>query len=345
MLKELIGKVVTGENLTRQEAEGAMELIMAGEATPAQIGALLTALRLKGETVEEITGFALTMRRLATAVPCSDPNVVDTCGTGGDGTNTFNISTTAALVLAGAGVRVAKHGNRSVSSRCGSADVLEQLGVHLDLGPDDLARCLEDVGIAFLYAPALHGAMKHAAGPRREIGFRTVFNILGPLTNPAGARVQVLGVYDPALVDKVAAVLNSLESRRAFVVHGAGGMDEVSPSGPALICELKGSALQTYKLDPRELGIEMAPLKALAGGSPETNAAITKFVLEGNHGPCRDAVLLNTALGLVAAGLAPAMEEALGLAARSIDSGAAGEKLIQLAEFTNRAAGRLVVGL
>lgn len=345
MLKELIGKVVAGENLTRPEAEEAMELIMAGEATPAQIGALLTALRLKGETVEEITGFALTMRRRATTVPCSDPGVVDTCGTGGDGANTFNISTTAALVVAGAGARVAKHGNRSVSSRCGSADVLEQLGVSLDLGPDDLARCLEDVGIAFLYAPALHGAMKHAAGPRREIGFRTVFNILGPLTNPAGARNQVLGVYEPVLVNKVASVLNALESRRAFVVHGAGGLDEVSPFGPAQICELKGGELQTYKLDPRELGIEVAPLAALAGGSPEANAAITRSVLEGRPGPCRDAVLLNAALGLVAAGLAPDMGGALELAARSIDSGAAAAKLNQLAEFTSRVAGRLVVGL
>lgn len=345
MIKELIGKVISGQNLTQNEAEGAMEIIMAGEATPAQIAALLTALRLKGETVAEITGFALTMRRRATAIDCHDPSVVDTCGTGGDGTNTFNISTTAALVLAGAGVRVAKHGNRSVSSNCGSADVLERLGVHLDLAPEDVAACLEEVGIAFLYAPALHGAMKHAAGPRREIGFRTVFNILGPLTNPAGAKLQVLGVYDPALTAKLAAVLAALGTKRAFVVHGAGGMDEISLSGATRVSELKDGVIHEYELNPVDFGLTEAPIAALAGGSPEVNAAITRSILAGTLDPCRDAVLLNAAPGLVAAGRAGSIREAVDLAAMSIDSGAAGEKLRQLVEFTQRAAGRLVVGL
>ena len=345
MMKELIGKVISGQNLTQGEAKEAMEIIMAGEATPAQIAALLTALRLKGETVAEITGFALTMRRRATTIACHDPDVVDTCGTGGDGTNTFNISTTAALVLAGAGVRVAKHGNRSVSSNCGSADVLERLGVHLDLAPEDVAACLEETGIAFLFAPALHGAMKHAIGPRREIGIRTVFNILGPLTNPAGAKLQVLGVYEPALTGKLAAVLGELGARRAFVVHGAGGMDEISLSGPTMVSELKDGVIYEYEISPDDFGINEAPIAALAGGSPELNADITRSILEGSPGPCRDAVLLNAAFGLVAADRAGNIREAVDLAARSIDSGAAAEKLRQLVEYTQRAAGRLVVGL
>lgn len=334
MFTDLLNKVVRGENLSEHEAAGAMEAIMQGGATPAQIAGLLTALKLKGETIAEITGFARVMRKMATPVRSSHPLLVDTCGTGGDGANTFNISTVSALVLAGAGIKVAKHGNRSVSSRCGSADVLEALGVNLDLEPDAVEACLDAVGIAFLYAPALHGAMKHAAGPRRELGFRTVFNILGPLTNPAGARAQVLGVYSAALVPVLAEVLLRLGSERAFVVHGAGGLDEVSPVGPAVVCEVRNGEMHEYMLDPSRYGFELAELDELAGGTPAENAAIARDILAGAPGPRRDAVLMNAALGLMAAGAASSFTDGVAMAAGSIDSGLALAKLEDLVNFT-----------
>lgn len=345
MIKELLKKVVAGENLTETEAAAAMEQIMDGGATPAQIAGLLTALKLKGETIDEITGFARVMRNKATPVRSDHPLLVDTCGTGGDGANTFNISTAAALVLAGAGVKVAKHGNRSVSSRCGSADVLEALGVNLDLEPGEMAACLEEVGIAFLYAPALHGAMKHAAGPRRELGFRTVFNILGPLTNPAGARAQVLGVYSAQLVPVLAEVLLRLGAQRAFVVHGAGGLDEVSPAGPALVAEVRDGGIYEYTLDPGAFGFAPAGTDQLAGGSPGENAAIITGILRGERGPRRDAVVLNAALGLVAAGAAGDFNDGLELAARSLDRGLALAKLEEMIRFTTGCRKAKVSGL
>ncbi len=336
MIKELLNKVALGESLSEIEASGAMEQIMEGAATPAQIAGLLTALKLKGETVDEITGFARVMRGKATHIPSRYPLLVDTCGTGGDGANTFNISTVTALVLAGAGVKVAKHGNRSVSSRCGSADVLEALGVNLELEPGEVAACLDEVGIAFLYAPALHGAMKHAAGPRRELGFRTVFNILGPLTNPAGARAQVLGVYSASLVRVMAEVLLRLGAERAFVVHGSGGLDEVSPVGPASVCEIRDGAIDEYVLDPAGYGFARIGVEKLAGGSPGENAVIAKGVLGGETGPQRDAVLMNAALGLMTAGAAGNFVSGLELAAQSIDYGLARAKLKELIGFTAR---------
>lgn len=338
MIRETIAKLVAREDLTEMEAEQVMDEIMSGRATAAQIAAFLTALRLKGETAEEITGFARAMRRHATTVRTKHPLVMDTCGTGGDGTGTFNISTAAALVVAGAGVPVAKHGNRSVSSRCGSADVLEALGVNLELSPPALEECLDEVGIAFLFAPVLHGAMKHAAAPRREIGIRTVFNVLGPLTNPAGVQVQVVGVYAPELVPLLARVLVRLGTRRAFVVHGAGGLDEVSLAGPAIVAEVNEGRINEYLLDPADYGFARVPVEALAGGNPQENAAFIREVLRGVPGPRRDAVLINAALGLVAAGRANDLKEGLNLAAASIDSGAAQAKLEELVSFTSRAA-------
>ena len=338
MIKDAIKKVVSGQHLTEEEAGAVMEQIMEGEASPAQIASLLTAMSLKGETVDEIAGFARVMRRKAAQVKSTYPVLVDTCGTGGDGAGTFNISTTAAFVVAGAGVPVAKHGNRSVSSRSGSADVLEELGVSVDLDRVAMEECLNQVGMAFLFAPTLHLSMRHAAGPRREIGIRTVFNILGPLTNPAGARAQVLGVYNAALTEVMARVLARLGSTRAFVVHGAGGLDEISLEGPSVYCELENGSVCKGILDPAEFGFAYAPVSALAGGGPKENAAITRMILEGEKGPCRDVVLLNAALGLVAGEKAGSIAEGLKIAASSIDSGSALAKLNELAEFTRRCA-------
>lgn len=345
MLKELLQKVVAGQHLSESEAMQAMEQIMDGRATQAQIAGLLTALKLKGETAAEITGFARVMRSKATPVRAKHSLLVDTCGTGGDGANTFNISTAAALVLAGAGVKVAKHGNRSVSSRCGSADVLEALGVNLDLEAHQMAACLDEVGIAFLFAPALHGAMKHAAGPRRELGFRTVFNILGPLTNPAGARAQVLGVYSPALVHVMAEVLPRLGVERAFVVHGAGGLDEMSPAGPATVGEVNNGEITEYTIDPLDYGFQQAGIEHLAGGTPEENAVIVKSILAGETGPRRDAVVMNAALGFMATGLAGDFATGVELAARSIDRGLARDKLEVMIRFTNGCKKDRVAGL
>ncbi|MGD2205485.1 MAG: anthranilate phosphoribosyltransferase [Anaerolineae bacterium] len=334
-IKQAIAHVLASKNLTEADAEAVMGQIMAGKATPAQIGGFLIALRVKGETVAEVTGFARAMRRNAVAVRPRCDFLVDTCGTGGDGAGTFNISTTAAFVVAGAGPAVAKHGNRSVSSRCGSADVLQALGVNLDQSPQAVADCIDEVRIGFLFAPRLHPAMKHAIGPRREMGVRTVFNILGPLTNPAGAQVQVLGVYDGALTEMVAHVLGSLGSRAAFVVHGADGLDELSTTGPNRVSQLQDGQVHTFALDPQALGLPRAAPTDLLGGDVEENATLTRAVLAGKSGPHRDVVLLNSAAALVAAGVGVDLDQGLALAARSIDSGAAQARLEALVAFTN----------
>ncbi|MHB1127185.1 MAG: anthranilate phosphoribosyltransferase [Bacillota bacterium] len=337
-IKESIRKAVEGIDLTEEEARLSMEIIMNGEATPAQIGAFLTALRVKGETVGEITGFARTMRAKVTRLRTRHDNFVDTCGTGGDGSNTFNISTTTAFVVAGAGVPVAKHGNRSVSSRCGSADLLESLGVEVGLTPDQVQVCLDEIGIGFLFAPSFHGAMKHAAGPRREIGIRTVFNILGPLTNPAGAPAQVLGVYDPKLTEVMARVLGALGSRCAYVIHGAGGMDEASHAGETKVSRLSGGQVVTYYIKPEDAGISRGRQQDLLGGSAADNAGITREILRGEQGPRRDVVLLNAALALMAAGVTSSLTEAKEIAAAALDSGAALNKLDSLIKMSRSLA-------
>jgi len=342
VIKEAIKKVVAGKHLSEEEAGAVMEQIMEGKASPAQIASLLTAMHLIGETVDEITGFARVMRQMSTHVKTKHSILVDTCGTGGDGAGTINISTTAAFVVAGAGVPVAKHGNRSVSSRCGSADVLEELGVAVDLDREAMEECLNEVGMAFLFAPTLHRSMGHAAAPRREIGIRTVFNILGPLTNPAGAKAQVLGVYSPSLTETMAKVLARLGSSRAFVVHGAGGLDEISLAGVSVLCEVRDGTVRKGDLDPAKFGFSQAPISTLAGGTPKENAAITRLILEGEKGPRRDTVVLNAALGLVAGGKAGGIKEGLEIAAASIDSGAALAKLQELIDFTQQHAPKKV---
>lgn len=334
MIKDFLGKVVSGAHLTEEEAAGLMDEIMSGKATDAQIAALITALRIKGETVDEITGFARVMRQKATPVTTVHDTLLDTCGTGGDGSHTFNISTTVAFVVAAAGVPVAKHGNRSVSSRCGSADVLEALGVNINLTPEQVGECIDKAGIGFLFAPVLHGAMKYAIGPRREIGIRTVFNILGPLTNPAGAQYQILGVYDPALTEVMASVLAKLGTQSAFVVHGAGGLDEVSTMGETRVSEVRNGEVVTYSIDPKDYGIEYADFEQLKGGTAEENAIITKSIFSGETGPKREVVLLNAAVALVAAGVAQNVQDGINKAAAVIDSGAAARKLNQMIEFS-----------
>ncbi len=338
MIREAISKLVDGHDLTEAEAEGVMDQIMDGQATNAQIGAFLTALRIKGETTAEITGCARAMRRKAIPVRPQRTDLVDTCGTGGDRSGTFNISTTVALVVAGAGLGVAKHGNRSVSSHCGSADVLEALGVNLDLTPSEVAECIDRVGIGFLFAPRLHPAMKYAIGPRREMGIRTAFNILGPLTNPAKAPAQLMGVYDAALTEPLAEVLRALGSRAAFVVHGADGLDELSTTGVNKVSAFTDGRVTTFALDPRELGLPRARLEDLRGGSPEENAGITRSILNGEEGPQRDIVLLNAAAALTAGGVAPELQEGLVRAAESIDSGMAKQALEGLVAYSNRSS-------
>lgn len=368
------------ESLTRDEARAVMAEVLAGSASEVQIAALLVALSMKGETVEEIAGFAEAIRAAAApfatplaaqiASTISEPSVdaladisgtgrdaledlageaeggiyaaaqgdalVDTCGTGGDASGTFNISTATALVAAGAGVRIAKHGNRSVTSKCGSADVMEALGVNLTLPPIQMAACLREVGIAFLYAPVLHSAMRHVQPVRRALRLRTVFNLLGPLTNPAGASAQVVGVYSDALVEKLAAVLCLLGVRRALVVHGSDGLDEITLSGPTRIGEVRDGSIRTYEVTPEEFGITRAPLSDLAGGDAEENAAIIRKVLAGESGARRDVVVLNAAAALLAAGRVNHLKDGIALAARAIDSGAASARLDRLVHFTNQ---------
>ena len=334
-VRDAIARTVGGEDLRADEAHGIMSLIMAGEATDAQMGGLLVALRVKGETIDEIAGFARAMQERSIRVEASADPLVDVCGTGGDASGTFNISTTVAFVAAGAGLAVAKHGNRSVSSRCGSADVLEALGVDLRLRPGDVGRCIDQVGIGFLYAPTLHPAMKHAIGPRRELGIRTVFNLLGPLTNPARASVQLLGVYAPELTETMVEVLHALGSRSAFVVHGS-GLDEFSTLGTNRVSRLADGRVSTFDLEPETLGFEPAGLADLAGGDAVENARILRSVLSGERGPKRDVVLLNAAAVLVAAGRAPDLAAGIEIAASSIDTGAALERLESLVTLSRR---------
>ncbi|MEW6332963.1 MAG: anthranilate phosphoribosyltransferase [Thermodesulfobacteriota bacterium] len=336
MIREGIAKAVRGENLREGEMTAIMTEVMEGAATPAQMASFMTALRMKGETVEEVTGAARVMRHMATRIDARAPVVVDTCGTGGDGSNTFNVSTTTAFVVAAAGLTVAKHGNRSVSSGCGSADLLEALGVKIDADPEIIEECLQEVGIGFLFAPRLHGAMKYAIGPRREIGIRTIFNMLGPLTNPAGATSQLIGVYDPKLTEMFAGVLKNLGTKRAFIVHGADGLDEATVTGETRVSELKEGLITTYNIDPQELFGETYPAHDLRGGDAETNARITTEILSGErHGACRQIVVLNAALAIVAGGKAPTIREGAEAAADSIDSGAALKKLQALIERSN----------
>ena len=333
MIVAAIGKLVEQQDLTEEEAAQAMRQIMEGEATPSQIAAFLIALRIKGETIAEITGCARAMRAKATRIQAPYPNVIDTCGTGGDGSQTFNISTTAAFVVAGAGVPVAKHGNRAMSSRCGSADLLQALGVAIEHSPESAETCLAEVGMTFLFAPLFHSAMKHAVGPRRDIGVRTIFNILGPLTNPAGAKRQLLGVSRQEFAEPMARVLGNLGSARALVVHGADGLDEITISGDTHITSLEAGKIASYTITPEQFGLRRAPLSTLAGGDAPQNAAITMAVLEGKPGPHRDVVILNAAAALAVSGAATDLEAGLLLAAHAIDSGAALEKLRCLQRF------------
>ncbi len=333
MIADLIRKVTEGEDLAAEEAHAAMTEIMEGEASPVQIAGFLTAMRMKGETVEEITEFARVMREHVVKVNPERRPLVDTCGTGGDALKTFNVSTAAAFVAAGAGVAVAKHGNRSVTSKCGSADVLEALGVKVQQTPEEVARCIDEVGFGFMFAPAFHPAMKHAAPVRRELGMRTVFNMLGPLTNPAGAESQVLGVYSPELTEVHAAVLGNLGCRRALVVHGEGGLDELSTLGETRVTETQNGHMTTYTVTPEDVGLTRATPEEVAGGTAEENAAMLTAVLEGESGPHRDIVLLNAAGAILVSGAAPTLAEAVEVAAHSVDSGAAREKLEQLRSF------------
>jgi anthranilate phosphoribosyltransferase len=335
MIKEAIDKAVKKIDLPEAEMMAAMEEIMEGAATPAQIGAVITALRMKGETVEEVTGSARIMRQKATHVNACATTIVDTCGTGGDKLNTFNISTTTAFVVAAAGIVVAKHGNRAVSSGCGSADVLEALGVNISAVQEIVEECIQQIGIGFLFAPKLHGAMKYAIGPRREIGIRTIFNMLGPLTNPAGATAQLLGVYDPKLTEMFADVLKNMGTKRAFVVHGSDGLDEVTITGETRVAELKDGIIRTYNIHPKDYVGKTYPLDAIRGGDPTTNAQITRDVLSGKPGACRDVVLMNAALAIVAGEKADNMKDGVKLAAECIDSGAAVKKLQALIEMSN----------
>ena len=335
MIREAISKVVDQKDLTEEEAIGVMNEIMGGEATPAQIACFLTALRLKGETVEEITGSARVMREKAMQVKAKQDIVVDTCGTGGDGLHTFNISTTAAFVVAGADLAVAKHGNRSVSSRCGSADLLKAFGVNIEAGLEKVEECLEKVGIGFLFAPLLHGAMKYAIGPRREIGIRTIFNILGPLTNPAGAQAQVLGVYAPPLTELLAGVLRNLGSQHAFVVHGMDGLDEITLTSETKVSELAEGKIKNYQIKPEDFGFKSCRMEDLKGGDAQENVEITRSVLKAEPGPRREIVLLNAAAAIVAGGKAKDLSQGIEKAARSIDSGKAMKKLEELISLTN----------
>jgi len=333
MIREAITTLVSGRSLTVDEAASVMEEIMQGEATSAQFGAFVTALRLKSETVDEIVGLVRTMRAKAVPVTITEP-VVDTCGTGGDGSHTFNISTMAALVAAGAGLKVAKHGNRAMSSRCGSAVVLEALGVKIDLNAEQVQRCLQEVGIGFMFAPVFHPAMKYASPLRREIGIRTVFNILGPLTNPAGAKAQVLGVADGSLVEKLALVLQSLGCHHALVVHGDDGLDEITITGKTRVCELKGGRIKSYSISPEDFGLSQASLDSLKGGSADENAALLHRILAGAPGPRRNVVLMNAAAVLLAGEKARTLQQGMALAREAIDSGHALAKLEQLIEFS-----------
>lgn len=334
-IQQAIAQLVAGANLTEQEMVEVMNQVMTGEATPIQVGAFLTALRIQGETVEEVTGAARVMREKASHVNAGEGRVLDTCGTGGDGKNTFNISTTVAFVVAAAGVTVAKHGNRAVSSGSGSADVLGALGVKIDVPKETVERCLREVGLGFLFAPALHGAMKYAAAPRREVGIRTIFNLLGPLTNPARASHQLVGIYDGTLIETVAQVLGNLGSERAMVVHGEEGLDEISLGGPTAVAEWKDGAVARYTLNPEEFGFERCPADRLTAADPAECAAIVTAVLKGEPGRALDVVLLNSGAALCVSERVATIADGIDLARERIDSGAALETLQHLVEVTN----------
>jgi anthranilate phosphoribosyltransferase len=344
VIHELIAQLLDRRDLTREQARDAMHEIMRGEATPAQIAGYLVALRAKGETADEIAGSAEAMRDHVLAVQPVRDDLVDTAGTGGDGKHTLNISTAAALVAAAAGAGVAKHGNRAASSQTGSADVLEALGFELDLSPERIARSIDELGFGFMFAQAHHPAMKHAAPVRKELGTRTVFNVLGPLTNPARARAQVVGVYSATLVRPIADALAQLGARRAFVVHGADGIDELSPTGANLVCEVVDGGVRERTIDPAELGLERCSLDELAGGSPSENAALIRRVFEGEVSGRRSAILLNAAGAIAAGGHAEDLREGLELAREAIDTGAASARLEQLVEFSRAPRPRLDEG-
>ena len=335
MIRESINTVVSGQSLTMEEASSVMREIMEGEATPAQLGAFLTALALKGETTQEIAGMARVMREMALRVDV-DGELVDTVGTGGDGKNTFNISTATAFIAAGAGLKVAKHGNRAASGSCGSADVLEALGVQIELSPEAVARCINEVGVGFMFAPAFHPAMRHAGPVRREIGIRTVFNILGPLTNPAGAQTQLLGVAFPELGGIMAEVLGLLGSHHAMIVHGAGGLDEISLSGDTSVWEVRGGQVEEWTLRVEDTGLPKTPIEAIRGGSKEENAATMLRLFQGEQGPVRNMVLLNSAGVLMVGDKTETIRHGVEMSAGIIDSGAALAKLDQMVEVTQR---------
>jgi anthranilate phosphoribosyltransferase len=334
MIKEAINLLVNNINLTEPEMALCISDIMEGKATDSQIGAVLTALRIKGETVEEITGAARVMRKMATTIKAPE-GVLDTCGTGGDMSHTFNISTTTAFVVAGAGTPVAKHGNRSVSSQSGSADVLEALGVKIDLQPDKVEKCLFETGFGFLFAPLFHPAMKYAIGPRRDMGIRTIFNILGPITNPAGAKRQILGVFTGKLTDTLAQVLGNLGAVDAIVVHGEDGLDEVSLSGKTKVSRFRDEKVENFQIEPEDFGIWRSDIDSIRGGNKEENAAITLAVLHGEKGPKRDIILMNSAVALIAAGKSTDFKTAFSMAAASIDSGMALKKLEEVKRVSN----------
>jgi anthranilate phosphoribosyltransferase len=329
----VISALLRGEPLDEVATARAMTEIMEGSATPVQIAGFVIALRAKGETVDEVVGLVKTMRAFSERIVVSG-DVLDTCGTGGDRSGTFNVSTAAALVCAGAGVKVAKHGNRAASSRCGSADVLEALGVQIDLQPHQVASCIEEAGIGFCFAPVFHPAMRHAGVPRRELGVATIFNFLGPLTNPAGALRQALGISDPRMVDIMVEVLDRLGSERVIAFHGAGGLDELSTAGPSQVVELNKGSISRWTVEPGELGLEPAPVEALAGGTADENAVAIREVLAGEKGPKRDVVVLNAAAGLLAAGRADDLAAGLIMSADAIDSGRAGRALESLVEVS-----------
>ncbi|NIR51932.1 anthranilate phosphoribosyltransferase [candidate division KSB1 bacterium] len=334
MIQEAIKTVIEGGDLSRKEAHAVMSAIMNGEATPAQIAAFIVGAKLKGETQQEVTGFAQAMREKATSVVTKHADAIDMCGTGGDGIGTFNISTVASFVVAAAGVPVAKHGNRSVSSKCGSADLLEALGVNIELDAETTGRCLDEIGIAFLFAPSLHKAMKHAVGPRREIGVRTVFNILGPLTNPAGVKRQVLGVYHRSLCRLMAEVLRELGADHIVIIHSEDGLDEISIQAPTHAVELRDGKLRETQLLPENFGLSVARENGMLGGTPEDNAEIALNILQGERGSNRDIVIANAACGLLVGAAARTFEDGAKMALDSIDSGAALEKLESLREFS-----------
>ncbi len=336
MIKEAISKLIVKQDLTIQETSQVMNEIMSGQATQAQIAGFLTSLRLKGESIDEITGCAKVMREFSTKIEVRHGNVLDTCGTGGDRKNTFNISTLAAIVAAGAGAIVAKHGNRSVSSKCGSADLLVELGVNIEVDKKVVQECVNEIGIGFLFAPLLHGAMKYAMPVRRELGIRTIFNILGPLTNPAGAHCQLLGVYDEALVEPIAHVLLNLGTQHALVVHGMDGLDEVSSTAPTVVSEVKDSKVRNYTIDAMDYKIPRATLEELQGDDTSYNAKMALDVLQGQENAVYDMVVLNAGCSLYACNRAKSIEQGIEQARKAIKSGKALEKLEELKQYTNK---------